>query len=274
MKVTRNDVAYEVVTDGPASHLDFWQRYSSGSWEPETFRIFDAALGPDVTHVDFGAWIGPTALYAAHRAARVYAFEPDPVAFEALTRNLACNPHLAQVEVANVAIALEPGTLRIGVHGEAGDSESSVLRGACGHAWEVPAIRLDDFLRERGVTGRVFVKMDVEGYEYELLPDLLHALEPWDYLLYVATHPGLLSRGVPGTSWSAKLARRRASVMPNLRLMRALYRLPYLAGPDWRPLDPFGALWRIVRHGGSLAPVDAVLVTNRPACWACIAARG
>ena len=36
-----------------------------------------SSCSPGATYIDFGAWIGPTALFAASYANRVFALEPD-----------------------------------------------------------------------------------------------------------------------------------------------------------------------------------------------------
>ena len=58
----------------------FWSGVNDGRWEPDTFRLFDRVLMPNWRFVDIGAWVGPTALYAARKVATVDAYECDPVA--------------------------------------------------------------------------------------------------------------------------------------------------------------------------------------------------
>ena len=72
-------------------HSTFWRKAAAGKWEPETFAVLNAHLGPDRDYLDIGAWIGPTVLYGARKARRVVALEPDPVAFRALSWNIELN---------------------------------------------------------------------------------------------------------------------------------------------------------------------------------------
>lgn len=57
----------------------FWDKVESGEWEPQTYREIDRHVGPDTIFIDFGANIGAITLFAAHKAAQVICFEPDPV---------------------------------------------------------------------------------------------------------------------------------------------------------------------------------------------------
>jgi hypothetical protein len=55
------DITYhgETVTlaDLP-EYRKFYAKLASGQWEPRTFRALSDHLGPDVTYVDIGGWIG------------------------------------------------------------------------------------------------------------------------------------------------------------------------------------------------------------------------
>ena len=75
------DITYhgETVTlaDLP-EYRKFYRKLESGAWEPRTFRVLSDQLGPDVTYIDIGGWIGVTPFWAAKRAKRVIVVEPDP----------------------------------------------------------------------------------------------------------------------------------------------------------------------------------------------------
>ena len=91
--------------------IRFWDRVDAGTWEPTTFQVFDREIDAQTTVLDFGAWIGPTTLYAAARARRVIAFEPDPIAANHLRSNIAINPELAaKITVIEKAVAPQAGS--------------------------------------------------------------------------------------------------------------------------------------------------------------------
>lgn len=137
----------------------FWEQFANGSWEPNTFRVFDRFLNDRKNYVDIGAWIGPTVLYAAPRAKQVFAFEPDPVAFLALTQNLKLNK-AENVVVYPLAVSNAWKNIELGSRGTFGDSMSSEIWGS--QKGTVPAIALESIVLELEPG---FIKIDIEGGE-------------------------------------------------------------------------------------------------------------
>lgn len=167
----------------------FWDWYAGETWEPETVAVFDRFLHPGARYVDLGAWIGPTVLLAAAKADRIVCAEPDPGAFEILRENLDLNPAVAAKTTAlQVAVGPQDGSAILSSAGAGGDSNSSLVRRHdAGSHWTVEQVTLATLLTRAGVDAPDFVKMDVEGAEYELVPTLAGIPT-----LYVAMHPNLL----------------------------------------------------------------------------------
>lgn len=137
----------------------FWKIFADGSWEPGTFRIFDKFLDKNKDMLDIGAWIGPTALYASSRAKRVFAFEPDAVAYFNLIKNLAFNK-LTNVIPYPIAVSNEWKGINFGHRTAAGDSMSSELWGT--GDMQVAAAAFDALV---GDIEPGFIKIDIEGGE-------------------------------------------------------------------------------------------------------------
>ena len=205
------------------THLDFWRSFAAGSWEPETFAIFDHYLDSSTVHLDVGSWIGPTILYAATRARQVIGFEPDPVAFRILEINVRANPGLAPIQVHPVAIAARPGRLALGSRTEAGDSMSSALFADGPVAWTAPARRLEEFEATWPADAPVFLKIDIEGGEYDLLPSLAAFVRRRRPTLYLSLHSHFFlgrstSRGVGPKAWQElRLLKRFIGFWPVIR---------------------------------------------------------
>src|SRR6185503_18421711 len=87
------------VADEPA---DFWGWVTRGNYNRE-WQALEDHLRPDHTFVDLGAWVGSHSLFASTIAKRVLAVEPDPVAFDILTKNTDLSPKA--IEAYRVAIA-------------------------------------------------------------------------------------------------------------------------------------------------------------------------
>jgi FkbM family methyltransferase len=183
VKVKIGNIQYEVAA---GANDWFWQRVNSGTWEVETFRAFDQNVGKETMAIDIGAWIGATTLYLAQIAKNVIAFEPDPVAFEELKKNLALNPQISNVVAVNAAVAEQKGSVKLGIRDRAGDSSSSLML-ASNEGWSVEAVSLRDVIREGG--HKPFLKIDVEGYEFSLASSLAQGLKESGGSVLLALHP-------------------------------------------------------------------------------------
>lgn len=178
------------------AHRRFWDRLHRGEWEPETFAIFERYITSRSLFVDIGAWIGPTALYGAQLAQQCIAFEPDPVAFAELRANVAANAGQAWAEriaIHECAINKDGKSFTLGGSAEGADSTSSALFPDRESQWTVRAKRLGDVLAANRKLGQpVFIKVDIEGGEYDLLPAIRDVLADSLVTAYVSFHPAML----------------------------------------------------------------------------------
>ena len=148
----------------------FWDKFQSGTWEPDTLAIITRHTGPNVHFFDIGTWIGPTALYAAAHGSTVTAVEADPFALASLRRNLALNPKLASsIEVVDRALSVTPGRIRFGSRRKGGDSMSSLVHDNMQTAWEVDTITPQQLASHCADGKTAFLKIDIEGGEYVIL---------------------------------------------------------------------------------------------------------
>lgn len=159
-------------------HEWFWRElYPSGRWEPDTKALLDEILRPGDLFVDVGAWIGPVTLWALERGSHVIAIEPDPVALVELRRRVPDS-----VEIWEGAVAIRPGRASLAAPGKLGVSGSRL---AAEGDVEVRTWTLDEILAGRRPA---LVKVDIEGYEIELLPTLAPFLADLGVPLQVALH--------------------------------------------------------------------------------------
>lgn len=168
----------------------FWPRVASGHWEPATFRAIGQHLTPETTFLDFGTWIGPITLFAANTVKRVYSFEPDPAAATRLRANIALNPTLAEkITVIEKAVWPEPGTIRLGAKTAPGDSMTSVHHVHSATSWEIATITPAEIAALLPASGPVFLKIDVEGAEYDIVPQLAGLIDRPQLTALVSFHP-------------------------------------------------------------------------------------
>jgi FkbM family methyltransferase len=172
-----------------AMQREFWESVSAGNWETDTFRLFDHCITPETVHLDIGTWIGPTLLYAAGVAGCSLGFEPDPAAYRILEANVGLNPHLKPIRIFPVAISPSHGESSMGSRSEAGDSMSSLLFANSNESWHVKLRRIEEFEPYWPVGSPVFLKIDIEGGEYQLMPYLTDFVRRHRPTIYVSYHP-------------------------------------------------------------------------------------
>lgn len=116
--------------------------------------------------VDIGAGIGEFTLWCADAGARVVAFEPDPLAFACLERNVAARP---DVRAFSCALWKERANLRL--HGTHDTNDSSLIEdGKAGSRLsDVEAWPLDQLRAVAGLPVIDLMKLDGEGVEPEIL---------------------------------------------------------------------------------------------------------
>jgi FkbM family methyltransferase len=171
---------------------DFWQWVAEGRYDKE-WNLIAAYLRPEHTFLDLGAWVGSHSLFASTIAKRVVAVEPDPVAYEILIRNVDLSD--SPIEVFRMAVTGHEGVLTLG-SGLLGASTTrlnpnaggGIGRWEPGQTFEVRSTTLRRFVRDHRLEDPLFIKMDVEGSEEEILDDVEFF---WEHkpVLYLEQHP-------------------------------------------------------------------------------------
>jgi FkbM family methyltransferase len=156
-------------------------------YEPELLRLIADRVPAGGYCLDVGANVGAIALALADRVGptgRVYAFEPGPFLFERLVRNVRRNPGLGDVLTpVNLGVSDRPGELFWNEdptnRGNASMYESTGTR--------VRVVPLDEFFAAHPLPRLDFVKIDVEGMEYEVLRGGRETLRQHRPMLYLET---------------------------------------------------------------------------------------
>jgi FkbM family methyltransferase len=143
------------------------------TWNPEEYTAFRAAVRTGDVVLEAGANVGAyTILFAqwAGAAGKVFAFEPDPIAYDGLLQHIALNAVADRVTAVAAAVADGRDTsLRFALGESSGVSrlvqpdEAPTVK-TC----QVRAVSIDEFCAEYRLTPRV-VKIDVEGAELAAL---------------------------------------------------------------------------------------------------------
>lgn len=121
--------------------------------------------------IDIGGNIGTFSLRAARAAkdGRVLCFEPNSENYSLLRKNISRNG-FENIMPFQMAIAGQPGTVRLFAGGDTGLHSTSASRGVDESAFEdVPCITLEQVFEENQIRKCNYLKIDCEGAEYEIL---------------------------------------------------------------------------------------------------------
>jgi FkbM family methyltransferase len=167
--------------DRVSSHIDLWRGYGAGAYIETSGEqvLFDlvckrkTAAG-DVVIFDVGANVGEftaAALDALGDKATIHSFEPARKTFKTLSERFAEND---RVIVNNIALGRAAGEHALfGIENDSGRASFFQRHLGNDEVWKfqenVEVIRLSDYCASRNVEHIDLLKMDVEGYELEVL---------------------------------------------------------------------------------------------------------
>jgi FkbM family methyltransferase len=201
----------EVVRVAPA--------YRHITWNTDEYEAFRAAVRPGQVVIDAGANVGAYSVLFGHwvgAAGRVYAFEPDPAAFDGLVRHISINGLDGRVRPIRAAIAERSSSATRLAVAASGTSRLVDATGSVGQdTIDVAAVSIDEFCRDEGVRPDV-IKIDVEGAELAALRGARRTIaETPGLALFVEMHPslwrasGMTAAGMKGQCEALGLAAER-----------------------------------------------------------------
>lgn len=136
-------------------------------------------VAPDGIVVDIGASLGMYTLMAATRwpHARVVAIEPAPDTYELLVQNIEANSLDDRVICHRAAVTSHAGTAQLSLaETSACDSLLPSPDDGCGGEVAIRTMSLDDVFGLLPPSGRVHLKMDAEGSEFEIFESVSPAV--------------------------------------------------------------------------------------------------
>ncbi len=146
--------------------------YLTGSYEKGLLRILDKLVKPRDIVVDAGANIGLISIFCALRAGQsgmVLSFEPHPETYPILQKNISVNG-ISQIKAYKKALGSASGSAKI-------YSNLQINRGAASlvefredsPSFDIEVDSLDEVLKQQKISHVDLIKIDVEGFEMEVL---------------------------------------------------------------------------------------------------------
>jgi FkbM family methyltransferase len=161
------------------------QIYYFGAFEIVEAFLFKTMLTKGMVVIDAGANVGQYSLIAAAmigNEGEVHAFEPEAANFARFVRHVHHNRFDRLVRANMTALWHSPGrlvlSLRPELAGNAG-AYSVVEDQSIGETQSCQAVRLDDYVQERGLRRVDVVKMDIEGSELMALEGAAEVIATW-----------------------------------------------------------------------------------------------
>lgn len=189
MEIKINNHKFNV---NPSNQKSAYDYINSGLWEPESFEIFDFFTNENDCVIDLGCWNGITALYLANKVKTVYAIDADPVCFFELEKNIQLNPSLKdKVKPLQLAISNKKEKLNLFAREAYGESSTSILPRKRDKisSFKINTISMLDFIKQEQIDKVDFIKMDIEGAEFLILPQIKSSLIKIKYpTLFISFH--------------------------------------------------------------------------------------
>jgi len=128
--------------------------------------------------IDIGAQIGAASILAASRGAIVYAYEPFIDNYKLLVKNIAHNKYKNKIFPFKEAVGI-PGTRKLYIHDNNTGSNSLYLILPDfdeEHYEEIKTVSLASIFKKHNIKKCDFLKLDCEGAEREIIPEIINGL--------------------------------------------------------------------------------------------------
>ncbi len=173
--------------------------YFPSNYEKENFDFVKSSLKQGSVVFDIGAHMGFFANITAQitgDSGKVYAFEPTPSTYEMLQKMCISNNNKHRVIAVNSAIGKQEGSVQFYISTDKIDNTNSALgyRDSSSHKpIEIPLTSIDTFVQKNNITKIDFIKIDVEGFEYDAVLGGINTFKNLKPNVILAIHPKIIA---------------------------------------------------------------------------------
>jgi FkbM family methyltransferase len=170
-------------------------KYFPTTYEAENFELLEANCKPGAVIIDIGAHIGLFSVISSQVAGekgKVYAFEPAPSTYGLLQKTVSINNKETLIETFQKAVGKESGKITFFISDDQADNSNSLVQykeDRSLHGIDVAVTSIDNFVQEKNISRLDFIKIDVEGAEYDTLQGAVYTLKNLRPVCIVAIHP-------------------------------------------------------------------------------------
>jgi FkbM family methyltransferase len=170
-------------------------KYFPKTYEAGNFEFLSESCKPGAVIIDIGAHIGLFSIIAAQvtgKTGKVYAFEPAPGTYALLQKTVVINHEEQVIETLQKAVGKQTGKITFFVSDNQVDNGNSLVKykkDRSLYGINVAVTTIDHFIREKDISRLDFIKIDVEGAEYDTLQGAAETLKNLKPVCIVAIHP-------------------------------------------------------------------------------------
>jgi FkbM family methyltransferase len=231
-----------------------------GAFEPGTVRAYQRLLRPGQTVLDIGANVGSHTLHFARAVGptgKVYAFEPTDYAFAKLNANVTANPDLvARIVCCQVMLTEANGREIPPLYSSwplVIEENLHVLHGGrLMSTSKARSMSLDSFIAEAGINHLDLIKIDIDGFECEMLRRARVTLERMRPILVMELSPHQLDENNSSIEELIELLVRSGYVLEELTSGRFLP----MSGSAIRSMIPYGGSWNVIARPVHMQDTD------------------
>jgi FkbM family methyltransferase len=168
---------------------DYVGHYLYFGFEDKSHDVLMGLVNPDFTILDIGTNIGSTLLQFANltnEKGKVFGFEPDPINYKECVKNIGLN-NFKNITVENIGLGNEKGSFNLVVDTETnrGGNRISFDNETQKSSTIINVERLDDWIQNKNISKVDLIKIDVEGFEMNVLKGGLETIKKFKPLLFI-----------------------------------------------------------------------------------------
>jgi FkbM family methyltransferase len=180
--VERDGINYKLDISDLVDHYLYFGYYEKG-----TDKLYDLVKS-GMTVLDIGANIGGTALGFSKivgSEGAVIAFEPDQINYQKASHNILLND-ASTIKLMNIGLGNENKTYKLYAVNDENRGMNRILEHSSTHPFtEINVRKLDEVITETGIKRVDLIKIDVEGFEMNVLQGAISVLKTYKPVLFI-----------------------------------------------------------------------------------------